>query len=97
MQTYQQLIYDKEVGLQEALKSRDLAPGNGLTVYSLLETMLNRWGREVRQRHLNLAWTGLAEKLPSQACTTTPTSAMRGGVPPLPETNLNLTLLTFAD
>jgi hypothetical protein len=55
MQTYQQLIDDKEVGLQEALKSRDLTPGNGLTVYSLLETMLNRWGREVRQRHLNLA------------------------------------------
>ena len=55
MQTYRQLIDDKEVGLQEALKSRDLAPGNGLTVYSLLETMLNRWGREVRQRHLNLA------------------------------------------
>jgi hypothetical protein len=55
MQTYQQLIDDKEVGLQEALKSRDLAPGNGLTVYRLLETMLNPCAREVRQRPLNLA------------------------------------------
>jgi hypothetical protein len=95
MLTHQLLMDGKEVGLQEALKSRDLAPGNGLPVYGLLERMLNPWAREVRQRYLNLVWPGLTERLPSQACTPTPTSAMGGA--PRPEINLNLALLTFAE
>ena len=55
MLTCKPLVDDEEVGLQEALKSRDLAPGNGVTVYRLLDTMVNPCVREVRQRHLNLA------------------------------------------
>jgi hypothetical protein len=53
MQTYQQLIDDKEVGQLKALKSRDLKTGNDFPVYRLLETMVNACAREVGQRHLN--------------------------------------------